>query len=252
MPYIHEKSFGLRSDTVSAPHVMLTRQHGVSPPPYDSLNISYGVGDMPANVAKNRLRIKEMLGIRYLASARQVHAKRVYSVGSITGDVEVDGYDALVTERPDIGLLIQQADCQAILLHDPFRPAIGAIHCGWRGNVTNIIRSTIDQMRKNYRTDPSALHAVISPSMGPCCGEFIHFRTQLPSNYQQFQPIPGHFDFRAISRDQLIKAGVLEGNIDMIDVCTVCNTNFFSYRRTMKKGGKQTGRQGSIICLAPD
>lgn len=229
---------------------MLTRHQGMSPPPFFSLNVSYGVGDAPENVAENRRRIKELLGIRFLASTSQVHADRVYAVGSLMGDIEVEGYDALVTEEPGIGLLVQQADCQAILLHDPVRPAIGAIHCGWRGNVVNIIQATVARMQKNYRTEPASLRAVISPSLGPCCGEFINFRSELPFHFHRFQATPDHFDFRAISRTQLIEAGLRREHIDIMDICTVCSTNFFSYRRAMKQGGRPTGRQGSVISLA--
>jgi YfiH family protein len=230
---------------------MLSRHKGISTAPYSSLNISYGVGDNPQNVTENRQRIKNRLNIGFLASARQVHADLIFVVDRLTEDYEVAGYDALVTERPAIGLLIQQADCQAILLYDPRRPAIGAIHCGWRGNVHNIIRSTVERMRKVFRTDPASLQAVVSPSLGACCGEFIHFRDEFPSDFLKFKSGPAHFDLPAISRYQLIDSGVDEKNIDIFNICTVCNTNFFSYRRTMKKGKKQTGRQGSVICLPP-
>jgi len=230
---------------------MLTRGNGVSSSPYSSLNVSYRVGDTPENVTQNRHKIKKMLGVKYLASSEQVHSDKVFAFNSLTDDVEVEGYDALITRTPGIGLLIQQADCQAILLHDPVRMAIGAIHCGWRGNVLNIIKTTVDQLQKEYQTDPASLRAVISPSLGPCCAEFIHFRSKLPAHFKQFQTTPEYFDFRAISRFQLIKAGVPGANIDVINICTACNKNFFSYRRAMKKGSQVTGRHGSIICIAP-
>ncbi|MDW7774328.1 MAG: peptidoglycan editing factor PgeF [Desulfobulbaceae bacterium] len=228
---------------------MLNRKTGVSKVPYDSLNISYGVGDSPVNVTENRRKIKKLFGIRFLVSAVQVHSDRVYTARSLTRDIEIQGYDALITSQPGVGLLIQQADCQAILLHDPGHAAVGAIHCGWRGNVVNIIETTVARMRKEFGTDPTSIRAVISPSLGPCCGEFIHFRSKLPRHFQKFSTRPGYFDFRAISRSQLIKAGLLQKNIQVIDICTVCNSNFFSYRRSQKNGNRVTGRQGSVICL---
>lgn len=229
---------------------MLARHGGISPPPYVSLNLSFGVGDSAENVTENRRRIKKLLGIDRLASAAQVHGSEICCVDSLERDCEFKGYDALLTERSGIGLLIQQADCQAILLHDPCRPAVGAIHCGWRGSVADIIGATIARMRQEYGTDPALLEAVISPSMGPCCGEFIDFQTQLPSYFQRYQAKPAHFDFRAASIHQLGNAGVPEQNIDVIDRCTVCNPDFFSYRRAVRKGRKLTGRQGSVICLS--
>jgi len=240
---------GLQSAKINIPHVLLTRAGGVSPPPYFSLNVSFGVGDRPDNVRRNRRKIKDILGIQFLVSVGQIHSDRIFPVAAISEDVEVPGYDALLTGQPGVGLLIQQADCQAILLHDPVRNCIGAIHCGWRGNTLNIIEKTVTRMGKEFGTEPISLRAVISPSLGSCCGEFIDYRTGLPGNFQKFLTGPDHFDFRAISKEQLMLAGVAEANIDIIDICTVCDQNFFSYRRAMKKGTGITGRQGSVICL---
>lgn len=240
----------LQSDKIQAPHAILTRKNGVSPTPFASLNISYGVGDTPENVAQNRLTIKKLLGTKYIASSRQIHSDKIYTVNGLDRDIEVEGYDALITNRPDVSLLIQQADCQAILLHDPQNEAIGAIHCGWRGNVHNIIKSTIERMKEEFQTDPECLQAVISPSLGACCAEFIHYKEELPKDFLKFQIKPAYFDFKEISRHQLHMAGVSDDNIDIMQTCTVCDTNFFSYRRSAKNGNPVTGRQGSAICIA--
>lgn len=250
MPLLSEMPFALQSDIIQTPHVILNRENGVSPAPFRSRNISYGVGDNIDNVSKNRQKIKKMLGLNFLASAQQIHGERVYTVGSLSEDMEIDGYDALITQEQGIGLLIQQADCQAILLHDPVQKAIGAIHCGWRGSVLNIIGTTIQRLQEEFGTEPDAVRAVISPSLGPCCAEFIHYQNELPPHFQRFQTQPAHFDFQAISREQLIGAGIAEANIEIMKICTVCDKSFFSHRRATKKGQKKTGRQGSVICLA--
>jgi YfiH family protein len=230
---------------------MFTRQNGVSSSPYSSLNVSYSVGDDPVHVTENRRRIKNVLGIRFLVSSKQVHGDRILPVRPVPEDTELEGYDALVTDAPGTGLLIQQADCQAILLHDPVNEAIGAIHCGWRGSVLNIVSSAVHCMQKEYRTEPASLRAVISPSLGPCCAEFVHYRTELPETFHQFQPVPHYFDFWKISFNQLLEAGLSEANIDCVDVCTGCSSDFFSYRRSSrKKENHSTGRNCSVICLA--
>lgn len=244
-----EKLDGMQSNTLTVPHRIFDRNNGCSPPPFNSLNVSYSVGDHPDNVKRNRLKIKNLLGVQLLASAGQVHSDRVYVVDRISRDIEVEGFDALITGQAGIGLLIQQADCQAILLHDMVQNVIAAIHCGWRGNVVNIIGKTLDRMRMEFTTSPAAIQAVISPSLGPCCGEFTDYRQQLPGDFQKFITTPNHLDFQAISRNQLINAGVPAQNIDILRICTVCNRNFFSHRRTTRNGGKTTGRQGSIISL---
>lgn len=241
----------LRSSNLGTGHAMFNREQGVSPGPFASLNLGFGVGDAKENVTANRSRVKALLGVPVLVSARQIHADRVYRVGRVAQDTEVDGYDALISDRPGTGLLIQQADCQAVLLHDPVRKAIGAVHCGWRGNVLNIIRTTVEQMREAFMTDPADLHAVISPSLGPCCAEFVHYDRELPGELHIFQVKRNYFDFWEISRSQLTGAGVLAENIALTGICTCCTRSYFSYRRSTKQGNPTTGRHGSVVLLNP-
>lgn len=240
----------LQSSRLQITHGMFDRHHGTSLPPYSSLNSSYGVGDKSNNVEANRQRIKNNLNIRFLLSARQVHGSKVHTDSKITDDREVDGYDALITNQLNVGLLIQQADCQALLLHDPVQEVIAAIHCGWRGNVANIIKSTIVKMREEFQVSPAHLNVAISPSLGPCCAEFINYQTELPEHLHTFQVKPNHFDLWEISSKQLVEAGVKPSNIDVTGVCTCCNSDYFSYRRAVKQGDPITGRQASVICLS--
>ncbi len=246
---ISSSSHCYQSTVIKTVHGMFTRYNGVSLSPYSSLNTSYSVEDNPEHVAANRRIIKDALGIRFLVSSNQVHSDKIQPVGQLNKDTILDGYDALITTTPGIGLLIQQADCQAILLYDPDKMAVGAIHCGWRGSVLNIIASTITRMQQEYLTDPGSLRAVISPSLGPCCAEFIHYRTELPKEFHRFQLTPNHFNFWAISRYQLLEAGIAKANIDQVNICTACSKDFFSYRRSRKEGEQLTGRHGTVILL---
>lgn len=224
-----------------------SRHSGVSPAPYDSLNLSFGVGDADENVRENRQRVKEALGIPVLASAKQVHGDAVWVIdGVLNEDTELPGYDALVTNQPGVALMVQQADCQAVLLHDPVRQVVAAIHAGWRGSVANIIGKTLRIMTERFGTDPADLMAGISPSLGPCCAEFVNYRTELPVEFHSYEVSPSHFDFWAISRDQLVAAGVLSENIEIVRICTKCSPDYFSFRRE-----RVTGRFGSLIMLPP-
>jgi len=221
------------------------RRGGVSPAPYDSLNLSFGVGDTDEKVLENRQRLKAALGIPVLASARQVHGDAVWVIDApLDQDTELAGYDALVTNQPGVALLVQQADCQAVLLHDPVRQVVAAIHAGWRGSVANIIGKTIRTMHEQFGTAPADLMAGISPSLGPCCAEFVNYRNELPESFHGYQVAPNHFDFWAISRDQLREAGVLSTHIELAGICTKCSPDHFSFRRE-----RVTGRFGSLIML---
>jgi len=247
---VSEKGFHwYSSDTFTSYHGMFTRQGGTSNAPYNSLNLSFGVGDKRAAVLKNRDQCKQLLGIEFLVSSKQVHGDNVAKIQQINSDLELSGYDALITRQPGIGLLIQQADCQAVLLHDPEKQAIAAIHNGWRGSVTNIIAKTIASLQQHFQSRPEDLRAVISPSLGPCCGEFINYQQELPPAFLKFQTTAQHFDFWAISRWQLEQTGIKADNIITAGICTACNKDFFSYRRAMKNGNGVTGRNGSVIAL---
>jgi len=228
-------------------HGFFNRHGGVSAAPFDTLNVSFGVGDHEAAVRQNRARLKGSLGLDTLVSARQVHGNRVLVVDSAPpADFEADEYDALVSDRQG-GLMIQQADCQAVIFHDPLGPAIGAAHVGWRGSVAGIIGATVQAMVESFGTDPAALQAAISPSLGPCCAEFTNYRRELPEWMHAFQVHPGYFDFWAISAKQLRDSGLSPGNIRIAGVCTRCNSDFFSFRRE-----KITGRCATVIGINPE
>lgn len=229
-------------------HGVFNRRGGCSPAPWDSLNVSLGLGDNYENVMVNRRRIRKILRCAQLVSARQVHGRQVYVVvEKPESDLEVNGYDAMITNIAGIGLMVQQADCQAVLLFDPVKRSVGIVHSGWRGSVANIISRTVSAMRNHFATAAADLVAAVSPSLGPCCAEFKNYRKELPGSFHSHQVRPEYFDFWAISHNQLRMAGVMPENIHIAGICTCCNHDFFSYRRD-----RNTGRFASVIGLHPD
>lgn len=230
---------------------MFSRRGGVSRAPYASLNVGVYVGDQPDAVATNRQMVREAMQIPALLSARQVHGQGVYCLtDTLREDREVDGFDALVTNIAGVGLMIQQADCQAVLLFDPRRKVIAAIHCGWRGSVQQIVPQVVEVVTRNYGTLAADLQAVISPSLGPCCAEFVNFRKELPADFHEFMVRDNYFDFWKVTRAQLIAAGVPDTHIKTAGHCTCCSDDYFSYRRATRQGHGQTGRNCSVIVLA--
>ncbi len=226
------------------------RHHGVSRVPFHSRNLSYGVGDDVLSVLENRKRLKEQLSIIHLLSARQVHGDDIFvAEESLNEDLEVDGYDALMTDISGIGLMIQQADCQAVTLYDPIHSAIAAVHCGWKGSVLNILANTVQAMAEKYSSLATTLHAYISPSLGPCCAEFVNHAKELPPSFLAFQVKENYFDFWSISKMQLIKAGLYAENIRTAGQCTSCSSDYFSYRRACRQADGRTGRCATIIAL---
>jgi len=227
-------------------HAIFTRLGGYSEGPYHSLNVSQDVGDRICCVDKNLQKIKTFLGADCLVWAKQAHGKRVLIIKDKRKlNKSYIGFDALVTDQPMVALLVKLADCQAIFLYDSFRKVIANIHCGWRGNILDIIGITIKAMIMEFGTSPSDLWAAISPSLGPCCSEFKDYQKQLPESFWAYQIKPNYFNFWKISINQLINAGVPHSQIILANICSAClPLFFFSYRRD-----KRTGRFGAIIML---
>lgn len=231
-------------------HAVFTRRGGDSEGALRSLNLSFSVEDRPERVAGNRERVRRLLNLSALTSLRQVHGTGsvVISNGKVadtTAIPETEPGDILLTNRPGLGLLIKQADCQSVILYDPVHRAVTNLHSGWRGNVQGVIGEGIRKMQALYGTDPADLLAAVGPSLGPCCAEFIHYRKELPEEAWKYQVRPFYFDLWQWSRDQLRAAGVREENVALAGICTACHTEeFYSYRRE-----KVTGRFGTVAGL---
>jgi len=239
--------FDLLSDFPEVTHAVFTRRGGVSPIPFDSLNVSYHTEDDTKLVDKNRKTITAIIGVAHLVSAHQVHKNgaKIIDRPPESAD-ELQGFDALLTRLPGVALMIKQADCQAIILYDPGRKAIGNVHCGWRGNVLDIIGHTVQAMTDVFGSRPQDILACISPSLGPCCAEFKNFQQEFPPSLWRYVVRPDHFDLWAISRGQLLSAGILPEHIEIAGICTKCRRDeFFSYR-----GEKITGRSGTVVALS--
>lgn len=231
-------------------HGVFTRKGGCSTGSYASLNVGFGVGDRSVAVASNRdIVSRSMEGLR-LIFIRQVHGRGVVvlkaeempglaSGGPLMGD-------AIVTDIRGTGLVIQTADCQAVMLFDPKKQVAANVHSGWRGSIQNIIGKTVRTMISRFGCDPEDIQAGIGPSLGPCCGEFIHYREEIPPTFWKYKGQNRHFDFWAASRDQLSDAGIPAENIFSSRICTRCRTDlFFSYRA---EGA--TGRMAMVIGLS--
>ena len=224
------------------------RHGGFGTAPFNSMNISYGVGDKRKTVSVNRQRVLENIAFPTLLSAKQVHGDGIFSLTeSLNSNREIESVDALITDQQGIGLMIQQADCQAVLLFDPVKKVIAAVHCGWRGSVINILAKVVRRMESQFGVAPEQLLAAISPSLGPCCAEFVNYREEFPVEFKSFMEQQDYFNFWQVSKYQLVDAGLRESKITVDGTCTCCSKDYFSYRRSNRSSGGITGRNCSII-----
>ncbi len=244
-------TFPLLSSISGLAHGVFTRHGGVSLPPFDTLNVAFNGGDDSDAVRENLLRIRRELGGPTLVFSRQVHGETIHVVDEAMLEqcppeapfFQAPPGDALVTRLRSVALMVKVADCQAILLVDPVRGVLGNVHSGWRGSVQDLAGKTVAFMHRRFGCSPKDVLAAVSPSLGPCCGEFIHFESELPEVFWPFQVRPRYFDFWAITRSQLVAAGLLPEHIEVSGRCTRCETtDFFSYR-----GEKITGRMAAVL-----
>lgn len=211
-----------------------------------SLNVSNGVGDDPEVVAQNRAIVSMCMDNNELIFARQVHDTGVVILSENGDDNSLfPTGDAMISDLDNKMLVIKVADCQSVLIYDPVRKVAANVHSGWRGSIKNVIGCTVSAMKERFNCNPSNLVAGISPSLGPCCAEFVNYDKEIPEKFWKYKIYSDHFDFWQISTDQLLDSGVRHDNIYSSKICTKCNTDlFFSYR-----GEKNTGRFASVIGL---
>ena len=232
-------------------HAVFARRGGSSRGAYSSLNVSFSVGDRDAAVNKNRQRISKYFQGDPLVFVEQVHETEVAVVepqkrpGDGSAFSSAGRADALVTGVPGIYLVIQVADCQAVMIYDPGKRVIANIHAGWRGSIRNIIGHAIAVMQERFGACPADFQVGIGPSLGPCCAEFVNYQNEIPQDYWGFKDASHRFDFWAISRHQLRQAGVPAEHIRISGMCSRCHAEtFFSYRAQNK-----TGRFAAVIGL---
>ena len=157
--------------------------------------------------------------------------------------------DALITDLPNVPLLLFYADCVPVLLADTETGAVGLAHAGWRGSVGEIALETVQMMRRHYGCSPEKMLAAIGPSIGSCCYEVDDTVLTAGAKYREcFTPKANgkyQLDLWLMNRLQLEAAGLAAGNIHCAEVCTCDNRElFFSYRAEQGK----TGRMGVSIC----
>lgn len=238
-------------------HGFFTRQGGVSKGIYASLNSGLGSHDDAANIQDNRRLIADSLGIPAgnLITVHQIHSAIAVPVTDVWPHNPPKG-DAMVTDRPDIGLGILTADCAPVLFAARNKPVIGAAHAGWRGAIGGILESTVTAME-----ELGAQREDISAAIGPCIGPQSYevsesFRTNFLDTDAAFQKFfrngtrENHyiFDLPGFVAAQLKKIGI--GAIHDTQQDTLGNEDdFFSYRRTTLRGEKDYGRQLSVIAL---
>ena len=213
-----------------------TRLGGVSTGPHESLNLGAKWGDDPARVAENRRLLAADAGFDplRLTVARQVHGATCISAdGRDPAEIRLLAADALVATEPGRAVGVFTADCLPILFADG-HGRVAAAHAGWRGTVAGVAAATFAALQQAGAT-PRSIHAVLGPSIGPCCFEVGE---EVAAEFDRVAPravlrAPGkkpHVDLRVANVELLNAAGLRHTSV--FPFCTMCRADlFYSFRR---------------------
>jgi len=191
----------------------------------------------------------------------QVHWNRVAIIDRpwMTRE-ELEGYDAFMTNLQGVAIGVRTADCIPVLLYDPVRRAVAAVHAGWKGTVLHITQHTITAMRQEYGCNPADMRAVLGPGIGP---DSFQVGEEVATRFKEAgfpmdevwsfrgagdgSPMSGghHIDLSRANRWLLQEAGIPAASIQVCGIDTYTDEAFFSARRE----GYQCGRAINAIKL---
>ncbi|MBP3634561.1 MAG: peptidoglycan editing factor PgeF [Oscillospiraceae bacterium] len=242
-----------------AVHCFSTRLGGVSKDHLSSLNLGMHRGDEKENVVENYRILGDAVGFspEQTVFTKQQHTDIIRVVtkencgeGLFRDTTEVcDGH---ITDCPDVALVTFSADCTPVLLFDPVRRAIGAVHAGWRGTAQGIAAKAVDAMVREFGCERQNIRAAIGPCIGKCCFETDWDVPQAmldalgPKAVTAFSQKGEkyHVDLKFCNALWLQRAGV--GALDISPDCTACCTDrYWSHR----KQGDLRGSLAGIIML---
>lgn len=238
------------------PHGFSTRVGGVSPAPWDSLNLGGSCGDDLERVSENFRRFCAAIGTDpdCLVKNQQVHGDRVRLVTradrmafpGAPGTVEADG---LMTREAGVCLAAFSADCIPVLLCDPVTGVAAAVHAGWRGTALGIAAKAVERMVDCYGCDRLDILAAVGPGISKCCFET---HEDVPNAMTEamgaaalssIEVLPTgkfHVDLKGLNAKRLENAGLDPEHIAVSADCTCClPEKYWSHRYTHGERGSQ-------------
>ena len=237
---------------------VFTRQGGLSPEPWNSLNVGGTVGDERERVRENRYRSFATLGRQRTSmfDVWQVHSADIVIANSAHSNINTPPEfkaDGILTDNPAVSLFMRFADCTPVLLYDPRKRCVGIVHAGWVGTVKRAAGQAVKFMTAAYGSNPADILAAIGPSIGVDhyeVGQNVIEQVKLSFNGDADVLLYGngekaHFDLWEANKLTLQQAGVRQ--VEISGLCTACHPEDWYSHRAQK--GK-TGRFGSLIALA--
>lgn len=210
------------------------------------LNMSLSVQDSRENVLQNRRVFFSRLGLSEssVATQNQIHGDNITFIDE---GVNCGESDAMITDKPNLGLAISSADCPAIFLFDIEKKVIAAVHSGWRGTEKKIILKILNKLVRDFNSKPNNIAAYISPSISQKHYEVGEEVASLFDEKYSIKKNPKYLlDLLRINRDLMLKFGLLKKNIQVSSLCSFEMKDLLhSYRRD----GIISGRAFGVIAM---
>lgn len=205
--------------------------------------------DLTEKVEQNKKLVCDGFNLPYenLFIPQQTHSDNVEIIN--TSKQDYPNCDGLITNKPDIAIGLNFADCVSLIFYDPVKNIAACAHAGWRGTEAKIGVKTVEKMRKSFDCSPQDIIALIGPCIGQCCFEVkddVKERLLKTADGKYHSEIcnKNQIDLKILNKIQLLAIGLEK--IDVCEYCTSCKSElFYSYRK--EKG--HTARHSAVIKL---
>jgi len=232
--------------------------HAITTRHFDSdnnFNLADYAGTNTESAIRNRQRLCEYLKIDFnrLTIAQQTHDNNATIVteanlgtGKFATELAIQNTDALITVLPNTPLMMFSADCPLVIIYDFNNRILALMHCSWRSISKGLIENTIFTMKKIFNSKPLNLAIGIGPGAGKCCYQvdkkFIEIistsKKELIEHILHISPDKMTFDLHGAIIRLLLNTGISESQIEIMNICTICDKRFFSYRRESINAGR--------------
>ena len=219
----------------------------------DKINIFWGQkGSSSLFIKDKNLSLEQLRSAcdKSIKFAYQIHSNIGYSIKDDFESFSKEG-DFLITNQKRLKIGVQTADCVPIIFYDPCG-VVGIAHAGWKGTLNNVAIKTATLMEEEFDCKKENILIWIGPSAKGCCyevnGRFIDkLRPELERNTVTRSGNKIYFDLPRYNQLLLIESGIKKENINSVyNRCTICNTDFGSYRRD----GENSALQISYVMLS--
>ena len=247
-------------DRLGVAHGVSTKLGGVSKGDCATMNMSFTRGDAVEDVRMNHILFAEAVGyeVENLVLSNQTHETVVRRVDAedcgkgVIRESDIIGVDGLITNDPQVVLMIFFADCVPLFFYDPVKQAVGASHSGWRGTVRRMGACTVAAMQREFGSKPEDIYAVIGPSICQKCYEVSEdvideFKKTFDEKYwmnlwEAKENKKYQLDLWEANRIVLEEAGIPADQIEISEYCTCCRSDvLFSHRATNGHRGNLSG-----------